>query len=165
MPRGTIAKRSGRRLGSGSVTVIQGPLYAENQVRPTVYQQVAPGGVFATVLTLNITTTVGTFLDIEADLSALTDGSAGSTEAEAAIRILVDGVSGGLGSSETLLNDNANLEPFVALSLSPRIRIGPGPHVVELQWMIQGDGAGDKLIGFLVADQDGCSMHVWEVLA
>jgi hypothetical protein len=156
-------------ISAQGVAVLQGPIYAEEQTRPTVYQQPAPGGVFQTILTVNITTTDGNALDIEAELSALTDGGAASTNTEAGIRIIVDGVSNGMGSFQTSVNDNNNLEPFIAVSLVQRVPLAPlvlapGPHVVELQWMIQGDGAGDKLIGFLVPDQDGCSMRVSEVL-
>jgi hypothetical protein len=143
--------------------------YGENQARPTVYDQVAPGGVFQTILTVNITTTIGTYLAIAAALSALTDGGAGSTNVEASIRLLIDGVSSGLGSTESAINDNNNLEPFVAMSLLKRfplapLVLAPGPHTVELQWMVQGDGAANKLIGFLSPDQDGCSMFVREML-
>ena len=165
---GAAAARWVQLAGAGSGSVLQ-RLYVEDQVRPTVYAQPAPGGVFATILSLPITTTSGTYLAINASLSALTDGGIGSTETEAAIRLLVDGVSTNLGSTQTSINDNNNLEPFVALSLLARVPVSPlvlapGAHLVELQWMVQGDGAADKSIGFLVPDQDGASMYVEEVL-
>jgi len=165
---GAAAARWVQLAGAGSGSVLQ-RLYVEDQVRPTVYAQPAPGGVFATILSLPITTTSGTYLAINASLSALTDGGIGSTETEAAIRLLVDGVSTNLGSTQTSINDNNNLEPFVALTLLARVPLlplvlSPGAHLVELQWMVQGDGAAEKSIGFLVPDQDGASMYVEEVL-
>lgn len=153
---------------AGDSLLIQ-EVYGENQARPTVYDQAAPGGVFQTVLTVNITTTTGTYLAIEAFLSALTDGGVGSTETESSIRILADGISLGLGSTETHTNINNALEPFVALSLTARyplapVVLAPGLHTIELQWMIQGDGAANKSIGFLSIDQDGCAMFVREMV-
>jgi hypothetical protein len=149
---------------SGSGTIIQ-KQYGENQERPTVLTEPAPGGTFETILSVAITTTIGSFLDITASLSALTDGGVGSTNTEASIRILVDGVSSGLGATQSAVNDNNNLEPFASVTLEQRVAVAPGPHTVELQWSVRGDGGGDKLIGFLSEDQDGCSMFVEEVAA
>lgn len=157
---GAAGARWIRQAGTGNGAIVQ-EVYAENQVRPTVLSEPAPGGLFFTILALAVTTTTGHFLDIEASLGAIVFGGAGATFVDSGIRLLVDGVSTGLGSAMTL---GVVVTDLVNFSIGARVPVLPGAHTVELQWFVGGDGAAAKSIGLNNPDLDGCSMFVREVI-
>jgi len=131
----------------------------ENQVRPTVLAEPIPGGIFFTVAALAITTTAGSFLDIDASLGALMAGDPGAT-VDGGVRIVVDGDASGIGSGVTI--DATGNDKLVNFSIQGRVAITPGPHTVELQWYVA-SGTSESLIGFINPNLDGCSMCVREV--
>jgi hypothetical protein len=169
---GHVIVSSGGPGGSGGIVQ---ELYAENQTRPTSVTQPAPGGVFLPILSLNLTTTKGNFLDIDASLGATVDDlGLGANYIESGVRLLVDGVSTGLGSFLTslmvfnwapveLLNTS-----LVNFSMTARVPVTPGAHVVTLEWSVAGFAGGktpvDSAIEFLAPDRDGCAMFVREVV-
>lgn len=133
---------------------------AENQTRPTVLVEPAPGGVWYTVVALSLNTGPNeTNLDIDACLGALAAGAPGA-EVDVGIRVLVDGVSPGLGSSETF-TATPN-EELVNLAILCQVTVQAGVHLVELQWY-SGCATSETLIGFVNAELDGAAMRVMEV--
>lgn len=153
--------------GPGGVGAVVRELYAENQVRPTVVTQPAPGGAFLPILSLAITTAKGNFLDIDAYLGAIvSDLGLGAQYVQSGIRITVDNVPTGLGSA--LSSDLTDPQPFVNFSLNTRVAVPPGPHTVTLEWSVAGFAGGlpvvDSEIKFTTPDRDGCAMFVREVV-
>jgi hypothetical protein len=161
--RGSAKRRSSARgpQGPPGPSLIVQEVYGENQARPTTLTEPLPGGTFFDILTVPITTTVGTHLDIEAALGALATVVGGSPSGNFGIRVTVDGVSTGLGASVTLAN--TGFPVLVSFSMCPQVAVAAGVHSVVLQWYAEA-AFDDSILQFVTADRDGCSMRVREVV-